>query len=256
VSSAVTIGLLTGLLTGFLIGLLIGIDPASSGIRRGRFAFVRIGLLVGTESSVVTIGRGRFTFVRIGLLVGTESSVVTIGRGRFTFVRIGLLVGTESSVVTIGRVCFTDFLTGRFVLELSSVIVTGRGVLTFGLALTFGFGGTESSIGKLLVESSVVPEGGFFGTLRDGFALDDDFLKFVGRFSEDGNGLQSCEFPPTFRFNQSLPLFTTLLAICLVALFTLSAIVSNIFEQGFGKEPFVEGGLLKRFRLAVFPEGF
>ena len=222
--------------------------------RLGFDAFLRTGRLVGTVSSVAIIGL--FTGLSTGLFTGIDpaSSFLITGlrRGRFTFVRIGLLVGTESSDVTIGRGRFTDFLTGRFVLELSSVIVTGRGVLTFGL----GLGGTESSIGKLFDGSSVVSEGGFFGILRDGFALDDDFLKFVGRFSEDGNGLQSCELPPTFRFNQSLPLFTTLLAMCLVALFTLPAIVSNIFEQGFGKEPFMEDGLLKRFRLDVFPEGF
>ena len=39
-------------------------------------------------------------------------------------------------------------------------------------------------------------------------------------------------FPPTFLFNQSLPLFTGILIMFLVALFTLFAIPSNIFVQG------------------------
>ena len=201
--------------------------------RLGFDAFLLIGRLVGSVSSVVTIGL--LTGLLTGLLIGVDpaSSVLTKG----------LLVGTESSVLTMGRGCFTDFLIGRFVLELSSVLLTGRGVLIFGLdlplPLTLGVGGTESSIGNLFDESSVVPE---VGVWLDGFTLDDGFLKFDGRFPEDGNGLQSCELPPTFRFNQSLPLFTTLLAMCLVALFTLSAIVSNIFEQGFDKDPFIDGG--------------
>jgi len=102
-------------------------------------------------------------------------------------------VGTLSSFVTIG---------GGFVLvTTSSFFITGGSVERFEFV---------ESLGE---ESSVL----VFGT-REPL---NDFPTFTGVHP-----------PPTFLFNQSLPLLTALSAICLVTLFTLFANVSNIFEQG------------------------
>ena len=125
---------------------------------------------------------------------------------------------------------------------------TPSSVFVIGLILGFGWGTdvTEeeeaSSDPVLLGVSSVDPEGGIltegFALPRVGFVLDDP-LRFVGRFTPFVGLPQFPVFPLIRCFIQSLPLFTTLSATCLVTLFTLFARLSNILEQGSAGE--VEG---------------
>jgi hypothetical protein len=61
-------------------------------------------------------------------------------------------------------------------------------------------------------------------------------LRFVGRFAPLVGRTQLPLFPLILCFIQSRPLFTTLTATCLVTLFTLFAMVSNILEQGCPRE--------------------
>jgi hypothetical protein len=84
--------------------------------------------------------------------------------------------------------------------------------------------------GGLLIEGFVLPTDGFV-LPTDGFVLDDP-LRFVGRFTPFVGLTQLPLFPLILCFIQSRPLFTTLTATCLVTLFTLFAMVSNILEQG------------------------
>jgi hypothetical protein len=124
---------------------------------------------------------------------------------------------------------------------------TPSSVFVIGLTLGFGWGAdvTEeeaSSDPVLLGMSSLDPDGGLlmegFVLLRVGFVLDDP-LRFVGRFTPFVGLPQFPVFPLIRCFIQSLPLFTTLTATCLVTLFTLFARLSNILEQGCAGE--VEG---------------
>jgi hypothetical protein len=108
----------------------------------------------------------------------------------------------------------------------SSVFVIGLTLLGFG----WGADVTEeaSSDPVLLGVSSVDPDGGL---LMAGLVLGDP-LRFVGRFTPFVGLPQFPVFPLIRCFIQSLPLFTTLTATCLVTLFTLFARLSNILEQG------------------------
>jgi hypothetical protein len=170
-------------------------------------------------SSFVTIVLG-FDVLRlvIGLVVGTTSSFVGAFVLGFDFFRlvIGLVVGTMSSfVTTCGFVLGFDFLR----LAIGLVVGTMSSFVGgFVLGTTSSFDG--SVVGFELIESSVLD----FGA-RDPLKNFPDFFVLT-----EGHPLPLP--PPMFFFNQSLPLLTALSAICLVALFTLFANLSNIFEHG------------------------
>jgi hypothetical protein len=151
--------------------------------------------------------------VETGLGLRTMSSFIGGFVLGFDLLRVdtGLGLGTLSSFIS-GFVLGIDLLR----------VETGLGLGTMS-SLVGGFVlGTMSSLGCCVegfefVESSVL----VFGT-RDPL---NDFPTFLTLTEEHPP-------PPIFFFNQSLPLFTALSAICLVTLFTLFANVSNIFEHG------------------------
>ena len=185
-------------------------------------------------SSVLVIGLLCLTGLEVGLLITAVVSSVLVTGLRL---KLGTTVTVASSVFEIG--CL---LTGCFLID-------GVG---FGLGLRI-IEDEPSSVFELLGESSVLevdpePELELELELVEGFDLllvlfffpfvipfvisfVIEPLRFVGCFAT-GPGLQFPVSPPIFVFNQSRPLFTAFLAICLVALLTLFASESKIFEQG------------------------
>jgi hypothetical protein len=254
--SGILVGRLTGILVGLvigtrvtgLLGLKVGIDIESSVFING---LILVGIVVGfaIESSVLITG---FLFIGlVGLKVGfaIESSVLITG---FCFIGlVGLKVGftIESSVLITGLlfIGLVGFKVG-FAIE-SSDLITGLLFTVFGAFTGLVIGTDAVGAGELsLLESSdtgLLPVSSFDpGVVVLPFP---EPLRFVGlRFMTFLTllivGLRFITVffpllhpvvsPPTFLFNQSLPLFTAFSAMCWVTLFTLFAMLSKILEQG------------------------